>query len=50
MSDAGNFALSVMHVNGGIVIRPRQSASVPADAQAITEQEREVLAMVAEGY
>jgi len=47
--DAGNVVLSVMHVNGGIVIRPRQSASVPTDAQAITEREREVLAMVAEG-
>ena len=49
-SDAENVALSVMHVNGGIVIRPRRSVAVPADAQAITEREREVLAMVAEGY
>ena len=50
VSEAGNVALSVMHINGGIVIRPRQSAAMPADAQAITEREREVLAMVAEGY
>ena len=49
-SDAENVALSVMHVNGGIVVRPWKSEAVPADAQAITEREREVLAMVAEGY
>ena len=49
-NDAADLALSIMHVNGGIVIRPRQSVAVPADAQAITERERQVLAMVAEGY
>ena len=49
-SDPQSLALTIMHVNGGIVIRPRQAAAVPADAQAITEREREVLAMVAEGY
>ena len=47
--EAQSNALTVMHVNGGIVIRPRHAAAVPTDAQAITEREREVLSMVAEG-
>ena len=46
----GSPALSVMHVNGGIVIRPRQPQTAPVGAQPITDREREVLSLVAEGY
>ena len=42
--------LSVLRINGGIVIRPRQIDTVPIDAQPMTDREREVLSLVAEGY
>ena len=41
--------LSVLHINGGLVIRPRQPDIVPVQAQPLTDREREVLALVAEG-
>ena len=41
--------LSVLHINGGLVIRPRQPDLVPIEAQRLTDREREVLALVAEG-
>ena len=41
--------LSVLHINGGLVIRPRQPDIVPVEAQPLTDREREVLALVAEG-
>ena len=42
--------LSVLRINGGIVIRPRHADTAPIDAQPLTEREREVLSLVAEGY
>ena len=42
--------LSVLRINGGIVIRPRQIDTVPIGAQPMTDREREVLSLVAEGY
>ncbi len=41
--------LSVLHINGGLVIRPRQPSQMPVEAQPLTDREREVLALVAEG-
>ena len=41
--------LSVLHINGDLVIRPRQPDVVPVQAQPLTDREREVLALVAEG-
>ena len=41
--------LSVLHINGGLVIRPRQPEKVPLEAQPLTHREREVLELVAEG-
>lgn len=41
--------LSILHINGGILIRPRQAETVPVDAQRLSKREREVLALVAEG-
>jgi DNA-binding NarL/FixJ family response regulator len=45
-----NPVLSVLHINGGILIRPRQTDGDPVDAQPLTEREKEVLSLVAEGY
>jgi DNA-binding NarL/FixJ family response regulator len=42
--------LSVLRINGGVVIRPRHPDTTPIDAQPLTEREREVLSLVAEGY
>lgn len=42
--------LSILRINGGIVIRPRNPEQVPSDAQHLTDREREVLSIVAEGY
>ena len=42
--------LSVLHINGGLVIRPREQWQEPCDAEPLTDREREVLALVAEGY
>ena len=39
----------MLHINGGLVIRPRQPDIVPVHAQPLTHREREVLALVAEG-
>ncbi len=42
--------LNVSRVNGGLVIRPRDATVAQIDAQPITEREREVLSLVAEGH
>ena len=42
--------LSVLRINGGVVIRPRNPEQTPVDAQPLTDREREVLSIVAEGY
>ena len=45
----GGLPLSILHINGGLVIRPRQNELAPLEAQPLTDREREVLALVAEG-
>ncbi len=42
--------LSVLHINGAVVIRPRQTESAPLNAESLTEREMQVLSLVAEGY
>jgi DNA-binding NarL/FixJ family response regulator len=42
--------LSILHINGGLVIRPRQPDQVPVKAQPLTDREREVLRLLAGGY
>ena len=49
-ASASELPLSVLHINGGLVIRPRQSDQVPAGVQHLTDREREVLGLVAEGF
>ena len=48
--DALGYELSVMHVNGGLVIRPRRGQPLQMAAEPITDREHEVLSLVAEGY
>ena len=40
---------SVLHINGGVMVRPKQENPAPSDAQVLTDREREVLSLVAEG-
>ncbi|MFB3092493.1 MAG: LuxR C-terminal-related transcriptional regulator [Dehalococcoidia bacterium] len=42
-------SLSVLRINGAIVIRPRNVRSTPLNADPLTAREMEVLALVAEG-
>ena len=42
--------LNVSHINGGLVIRAGPSDAALTDAEPITEREREVLTLVAQGY
>ncbi|MCH8195518.1 MAG: response regulator transcription factor [Chloroflexi bacterium] len=45
-----DYPLSVLQINGDLVIRPRRAGAVPPDVQRLTDREREVLALVAEGH
>ncbi len=40
---------SVLHINGAIVIRPRQADNTPLNAERLTERELQVVSLVAEG-
>ena len=42
--------LSVLHINGDIVIRPREHDALEVNAHPLTSREQEVLSLVAEGY
>ena len=42
--------MSVRHINGGIVIRPRLPDAEAPDAEPMTGRERQVLSMVANGF
>lgn len=41
--------LSVLHINGALIIRPKEARTEPPDADPLTERELQVLALVAEG-
>lgn len=41
--------LNILHINGAIVIRPKQADNTPPDADPLTERELEILSLVAEG-
>ena len=47
---ASDSSLSVLRINGAVVIRPRNSGVTPLNADPLTEREMEVLSLVAEGY
>ena len=46
----GNSPFSIQHINGAVVVRPFGLEKLPTYVQSVTEREREVLALVAEGY
>ena len=43
-------ALSVLHINGGVVVRARHHETTHLDAEPLTERELQVLSLVAQGY
>ncbi len=47
---ASDSSLSVLRINGAVVIRPRNAGVTPPYADPLTEREMEVLSLVAEGY
>ena len=46
----GALPLNILQINGGLLIRPCQPDQAPLNAEHLTGREREVLALVAEGY
>ena len=50
--EAGNWGsqFSIQHINGAVVVRPFGSVKPPECIQSVTHREREVLALVAEGF
>ena len=42
--------LSVLHINGGVVVRTRQVEEYPIHVQSLSPRETEVLTLVAEGF
>ncbi len=42
-------SLSVLHINGAVVVRPRQTGNTQPDAEPVTDRELQVLSLVAEG-
>lgn len=49
-ASAAELPFSVQRVNGALIIRARQPVDAPPNAQPLTERERTVLALVAEGF
>lgn len=49
-SEVGDPLLSVLRINGALVIRPRKMETAPPDADPLTGREMQVLSLVAEGY
>lgn len=47
---ASDSSLSVLRINGAVVIRPRNAGVTPPYADPLTERELEVISLVAEGY
>ena len=41
--------LSVLHINGAVVVRPRESEKASLNAEPLTDRELQVLSLVAEG-
>ena len=42
--------LSVLHINGAVVVRPRGAENTLRNVEPLTDRELEVLNLVAEGY
>ena len=48
--DVSDLPLNVSHINGGLVIRAQKAGTAVIDAAPITDRERQVLSLVAEGF
>lgn len=48
--DNRNLLMSILHINGGVVIRPQTTETVELNAEPITDRESQVLSLVAEGF
>ncbi len=42
--------LSILYINGAVVIRPRDAENTPRNVEHLTDRELQVLNLVAEGY
>ena len=42
--------LSILHINGAVVIRPRDTENTPRNVAPLTDRELQVLSLVAEGF
>lgn len=47
--EGGNPLFDILHINGGLVIRPRETESPAWESQPLTRREVQVLSLVAEG-
>ena len=48
--DNRNLLMSILHINGSVVIRPQNTETVELNAEPITDRESQVLSLVAEGF
>lgn len=42
--------LSILYINGAVVVRPRDAENTPPNAEHLTDRELQVLTLVAEGH
>ena len=47
---AAESSLSILHINGAVVIRPRDTDNTPRNVDPLTDRELQVLSLVAEGF
>lgn len=48
--DNRNLLMSILHINGSVVIRPQSPETVEINAEPMTDRESQVLSLVAEGF
>lgn len=48
--DNRNLLMSILHINGSVVIRPQTTETAKLNAEPMTDRESQVLSLVAEGF
>jgi DNA-binding NarL/FixJ family response regulator len=48
--DNRNLLMSILHINGSVVIRPQTTETLNLNAEPMTDRESQVLSLVAEGF
>ncbi|MDP6451961.1 MAG: response regulator transcription factor [SAR202 cluster bacterium] len=48
--DNRNLLMSILHINGSVVIRPQSTETATLNAEPMTDRESQVLSLVAEGF